>query len=169
MAEIERTRIRERERPTQNPYELALQQDKAFGERQMMGRIVVKLADCQQELSRQGRLRFYLDPTVDDTPLRNWVVFTHEVRTVSGKHRHQGGLVIYVIDGKGYSVVDGKRYDWKEFDTLAIPGGSWFEHHNASAKEPLFLFVASDEPTLKKLDLYQKWGKDAAGVVCRIP
>ena len=25
-------------------------------------------------------------------------------------------------------MVDGKRYDWNEFDTLAIPGGSWYEH-----------------------------------------
>ena len=54
------------------------------------------------------------------------------------------------------------------YDTLAIPGGSWYEHHNTSAKEPLFLFVASDEPTLKKLDLYKKWGKDAAGAAGRI-
>ena len=42
------------------------------------------------------------------------MVFTHEIRTVSGKHRHQGGLIIYVIDGKGYSVVDGERVDWQK-------------------------------------------------------
>ena len=65
-------------------------------------------------------------------------------------------------------MVDGKRFDWKEFDTLAVPGGSWFEHHNGSAKEPLFLFVASDEPVLKKLDLYKKWCKDAGGAVGRV-
>ena len=150
MAEIERTRIRERERPTQNPYELALQQDKAFGERQMMGRIVVKLADCQQELSRQGRLRFYLDPTVDDTPLRNWVVFTHEVRTVSGKHRHQGGLVIYVIDGKGYSVVDGERVDWEKGDLLLLPmrpNGVEHQHFNATPGQPALWMAFIHQPT----------------------
>ncbi len=37
-----------------------------------------------------------------------------------------------------------------------------------SKSEPLFLFVASDEPTLKKLDLYQKWGRSASGEVSRI-
>jgi gentisate 1,2-dioxygenase len=62
-------------------------------------------------------------------------------------------------------VVDGERFDWKEFDTIAIPGGSWFEHHNSSDRKPLFLFVASDEPVLKKLDLYKKWCKDSAGAV----
>jgi hypothetical protein len=30
------------------------------------------------------------------------------------------------------------------------------------------MFVASDEPTLKKLDLYRKWGKDTAGAIGRI-
>ncbi|HXP05912.1 MAG TPA: cupin domain-containing protein, partial [Stellaceae bacterium] len=133
MAEVERTRQRERERPEQNSYEVTIQQDKARAERQMTGRIVVRMADCQQELSRQGRLRFYLDRTVTDTPLQSWTVFTHEVRTVSGKHRHQGGLVIYVIDGKGYSVVDGERIDWEKGDLLLLPlrpNGVEHQHFN---------------------------------------
>jgi quercetin dioxygenase-like cupin family protein len=139
MAEIERTRVREREQPTQNPYEISLQTDRAFAERQMMGRIVVKLADTKQELMRQGRLRFYLHRSIDDTPLQNWNVFTHEVRTVSGKHRHQGGLVIYVIDGKGYSVVDGVRVDWEKGDLLLlplVPGGVEHQHFNVNPEKP---------------------------------
>ena len=82
--------------------------------------------------------------------------------------RTTANLLVSPFEGEGYSVVDGKRYDWKEFDTLAIPGGSWFEHHNRSAKTPLFFFVASDEPVLKKLDLFKKWCKDAAGAVGRV-
>ena len=121
MTEIERTRERECERPERSAYEIALQTDKEFAERQMMGRIVARSEDCPQELSRQGLLRFYLDPTIKDTPLRNWIVFSHEVRTNSGKHRHQGGLVIYVIEGKGYSVVDGERVDWEKGDLLLLP------------------------------------------------
>jgi hypothetical protein len=31
----------------------------------------------------------------------------------------------------------------------------------------LFFFVASDEPTLKKLGLYKKWGKATDGAVGR--
>jgi quercetin dioxygenase-like cupin family protein len=149
MAEIERTRLRERERPTQNPYETALQQDKAFAERQMMGRIVVKLEDCEQQLSRQGRLRFYLDPTIEDTPLRSWVVFTHEVRTLSGKHRHQGGLVIYVIDGKGYSVVDGERVDWEKGDLLLLPlrpNGVEHQHFNSIPGHPALWMAFIHQP-----------------------
>ena len=139
MAEIERTRTRERERPTQNPYEVALQQDKAFAERQMMGRIVIRLDETTQELMRQGRLRYYLNRTITDTPLQNWNVFTHEVRTMSGRHRHQGGLVIYVIDGKGYSVVDGERVDWEKGDLLLLPlrpKGVEHQHFNTNPEKP---------------------------------
>ena len=32
----------------------------------------------------------------------------------------------------------------------------------------MFLFVASDEPTLKKLDLYKKWGRNQTGDAVRI-
>jgi quercetin dioxygenase-like cupin family protein len=139
MSEMERTRQRERERPTVNPYEAQMVLDREFAERQMTGRVLVKEGDCPQELTRQGRLRFYLDPTIKDTPLQHWVVFTHEVRTQSGKHRHQGGLVIYVIDGYGYSIVDGERVDWKKGDLVLLPmreNGVEHQHFNSNPEKP---------------------------------
>jgi quercetin dioxygenase-like cupin family protein len=53
--------------------------------------------------SRFGRDDFDAGRRVTDTPPQNGSVFTQEVRKISGKHRHQGGLVIYVIDGPGRS------------------------------------------------------------------
>jgi hypothetical protein len=139
VAEQERTRVRERESPAKSSYETTIQADKEFAERQMLGRIVCRFEDCGQELSRQGRLRYYLDRTIKDTPLQDWVVFTHEVRTQSGKHRHQGGLVIYVIDGKGYSVIDGERVDWEKGDLLLLPmrpEGVEHQHFNVLPDKP---------------------------------
>jgi len=49
-----------------------------------------------------------------------------------------------------------------------VPGGAWAEHVNASGKEPAILFVASDEPTLKALSLYQKHGKTTTGETVRL-
>jgi len=141
MAETERTRVREREPAALNSYELGMQRDNGYAERQRTGRIVVRLQDTKQELMRQGHLRFYLDAgrTITDTPLQNWAVFTHEVRSVSGRHRHQGGLVIYVIDGKGYSVVDGERVDWEKGDLLLLPlrpDGVEHQHFNVNPEKP---------------------------------
>jgi len=134
MAEFERTRVREREAPQENAYEAALKRSRERAERNATGRVICKLDDCPQMLTRQGRLRYYLAETVKDTPLQNWIVFTHEIRTISGKHRHQGGLVIYVIEGKGYSVVDGVRCDWEKGDLVLLPlreKGVEHQHFNA--------------------------------------
>jgi quercetin dioxygenase-like cupin family protein len=82
---------------------------------------------------------------VTDTPLQNRSVFTHEVRKISGKYRHQGELVIYVIDGKGYSVVDGERVDWEKGDLVLLPilvllpmkpGGVEHQHFNLDPEKP---------------------------------
>jgi gentisate 1,2-dioxygenase len=117
-----------------------------------------------------GLMVEYIDPTSGGPVFKTITFFaqmlhpgqqTLPVRTTSS-------LLVSPFEGKGHSIVDGKRFDWKEYDTLAIPGGAWFEHHNDSATEPLFLFVASDEPTLKKLDLYKKWGRSPSGEVSRI-
>lgn len=154
MAEIERTRTRERERPAINAYEAALVKDRAFANRQNTGRIVVKFDDCPQLLSRQGRLRMYLDDSVPGTALDDWIVFTHEVRTHSGKHRHQGGLVIYVIEGKGYSVVDGERIDWQKGDLLLLPlrpGGVEHQHFNSQPGSPALWMAFIHEPTREYL------------------
>lgn len=139
MAETERTRTREREAPQRTAYEQAIQTDKDYAERQMTGRIVVRQEDCPQELTRQGILRYYLGVQITDTPLHDWLAFTHEVRTKSGKHRHQGGLVIYVISGIGYSVVDGERVNWKKGDLLLLPlrpDGVEHQHFNENPDGP---------------------------------
>ncbi len=76
-------------------------------------------------------------------------------------------LVAPFEGGPGYSVIDGERHDWAQFDTLAVPGGSWAEHVN-DTDGPIILFVASDEPTLKKLGLFKRWGRSAEGDTVRL-
>ena len=122
MAEIERVRERERPPIQDNPYERILRQRRELAERNLTGPVVRSGEECEWFMSRQGRLKFFLDPvTFKDTPLQHWRVFTHEIRTRSGKHRHQGGLVIYVLEGKGYSIVDGERKDWEKGDLVLLP------------------------------------------------
>src|SRR3984957_19045045 len=150
LAELERTRVREKEAPSLSQYEMSIKRGRENAERNRTGRIVCKFAECPQLLTRQGRLRTYLGLTVQDTPLQDWTVFTHEVRTVSGKHRHQGGLIIYVIDGAGYSVVDGERVDWEKGDLLLLPlkpGGVEHQHFNVSPDKPALWMAFIHLPT----------------------
>src|SRR6266508_1652203 len=122
MAEIERTRERELPPLKLDPYEAVLRQRKELKERNRSGPVVIRSTDRELFQARQGKLRFYLDPvSFKDTPLQNWRVFIHEIRTKSGRHRHQGGLVIYVLEGKGYSIVEGQRIDWEKGDLVLLP------------------------------------------------
>lgn len=140
MAERERTRVREREALQQDPYEAAIKHFKDFAERQRSGRILLKYDECFVQQSRQGHLRFYMCPfTIKDTPLGNWALFVHDIKTKSGKHKHNGGLVIYVLEGRGYSTVDGERVDWKKGDVVLLPmkpGGVEHQHFNLDPGKP---------------------------------
>ena len=121
MAEIERTKERERPPLADNPYERVMRYRKELKERNLNGPVVLRADDRPYFQARQGKLRFFLDPvSFKDTPLQHWRVFTHEIRTKSGRHVHQGGLVIYVVSGVGYSVVDGERVDWKKGDLVLL-------------------------------------------------
>jgi hypothetical protein len=133
MAEIER--VRERERPPigDNPYERIMRQRKELAERNLTGPVVIRTEDREWFQARQGKLLFYLDPvTFKDTPLQHWRVFLHDIKTRSG-------LVIYVLAGRGYSIVDGERKDWEKGDLVLLPmkpDGVEHQHFNLDPEKP---------------------------------
>ena len=108
--------------------------------RSRTAKVVVRHDDRPEEMTRQGRLRYYLNRnTLHDTVLKDWNVFTHELRSRSGKHRHQGGLAIFVIEGRGYTVVEGQRLDWQGGDLILLPiqpGGVEHQHFNGNGDMP---------------------------------
>ncbi|MDD2986455.1 cupin domain-containing protein [Flavobacterium sp.] len=71
-------------------------------------------------------------------------------------HQHTGSFVYQCAKGKGYSIIDGKRFDWKERDIFCVPSWAIHEHHNASETENACLFSFNDLPVMEKLGLYQE-------------
>ena len=61
MAEIERTRTREREPLAENYYERFMRSRQAFVDRQKSGPVVIKAKDRDVHLTRQGRIIYFLD------------------------------------------------------------------------------------------------------------
>jgi gentisate 1,2-dioxygenase len=170
MAEGERTRERERAPIPETPYEIFVRSRREFHERQMSGQVVVKPSDREFYLTRQGRLMYYINPEIHkNTPLQDWRVFAQDLKTQSGKHRHQGGLVIYVISGRGYSTVDGERIDWQAGDLLLLPikpRGTEHQHFNlepgkdcrwiAFSYMPFFDHVSSEFTPVQNSPLYKE-------------
>lgn len=71
-------------------------------------------------------------------------------------HQHTGSFVYQCAKGSGYSIIDGKRFDWKERDIFCVPSWAMHEHVNASETEDACLFSFHDLPTIEKLGLYQE-------------
>lgn len=134
MADEIRSRVREREAANYSTYDRVMDWRKQYVDRQMRGKVVIKSSDREWEMTRQGKLKYYLQPhTFDDHCLEEWMTFVQDIRKHSGSHKHQGGLIIFVLEGRGYTTMNGKRYDWETGDLLLMPPnpeGVMHQHFN---------------------------------------
>jgi gentisate 1,2-dioxygenase len=69
--------------------------------------------------------------------------------------RFVGSFVYQCAKGKGFSIINGKRFDWKERDIFCVPSWAWHEHHNLSDTEDACLFQFNDLPVIESLGLFQ--------------
>ena len=64
---------------------------------------------------------------------------------VDRPHRHVSAAVNYYFHGRGYSTVEGKRYEWEAGDLmLSAPG--WAVHNHASKDEDVYELTIQDQP-----------------------
>jgi mannose-6-phosphate isomerase-like protein (cupin superfamily) len=56
----------------------------------------------------------------------------------TGRHRH-GEESMHILDGSGYSLIDGHRYDWHKSSTLHIPYWADHQHFNTGDTPVLYL------------------------------
>jgi gentisate 1,2-dioxygenase len=112
----------------------------------------------------------YVDPTRGGPVFKTMTFFVQMLRPGEKTQplKQTASLLVAPFEGAGHSIVGSDRFDWKPFDTLAIPGGEWCQHVNDSENAPAILFVASDQPSLQALGLLKKWGRDEAGDVVRL-
>jgi len=104
------------------------------------GKLHIKRTDVPVVDSRQGTSQFYIMPQFEELALTQWVVFVRDHSGVpSGRHQHQGGITIFGVEGDGYSVVNGHRFDWSAEDAVLlpiVPGGLDHQHFRARDDRP---------------------------------
>lgn len=98
---------------------------------------VVRSTDVSWENTPMGRLKYFVHP-FGPSPLNFYDCFVQEIPPGgrSGKHRHMSEEAHKILDGKGYDVIDGKRWDWEKEDIVAIPVNAEHQHFNADPKNP---------------------------------
>jgi gentisate 1,2-dioxygenase len=74
---------------------------------------------------------------------------------------------IAVMDGSGYSEIDGQRFDWERNDILVVPPFEWRRHVN-TGKEDAVLYTVTDAEILRRIGQYRAQGKLEDGTVEQI-
>lgn len=111
-----------------------------------------------------GLIVEYVDPTTGE-PVMPTMSFRCQMLRPGEQtraHRKAASHIYCVIEGEGSTEIEGKRLDWKRNDVFTVPGWLWHAHRNRGAGDA-FLYSVTDEPAMRKLDLFREEGKTADG------
>lgn len=70
--------------------------------------------------------------------------------------RTTANTVYHVVRGSGRTVVGDTELSWGEKDFFAVPGWSFYQHHNDSPAGEVILFSYTDEPAKRALGLLRE-------------
>jgi gentisate 1,2-dioxygenase len=109
---------------------------------------VVKRAQLPQETNDQGKMRWYMHPAITKTALSTLLFYEQEIPpgSRSGRLKFQGGQVLFIVEGRGYTILDGVRHAWEAGDVLNLPlrrHGIVVQHFNSDPDKPA-RFVATE-------------------------
>ena len=102
--------------------ELLALRDKQREER-ASGLQMIRESDLPLEVNRQGLMRWYMHPSIRDTVLSTMMFFEQEIPpgSRSGRLKFQGGQVMMIIEGSGYTLIDGVKHAWSAGDVVNLP------------------------------------------------
>ncbi|MFQ5825855.1 MAG: cupin domain-containing protein [Dehalococcoidia bacterium] len=107
---------------------------------------VIKGKNLPQQLHDTFQVRFY---DISQVGLETLVLFTEDFPPggVSQRHGHMNEAVFYILEGRGYEIHDGERFDWEAGDVVIIPAGCVHRHVNADSEHSARALVINPKPT----------------------
>lgn len=138
-------------------YERTIQLADEAGQRARSGPIVIHTRDLELEVvASVKRKRAYIsEPEILGSMVQTMAMFVAEIPPGghTGKHRHFNEALIYILHGRGHSVIEGQRYDWAESDVIAVPLFSWHQHFNGDPEESVRYLGITNIPLLRAMGL----------------
>ena len=105
--------------------------------------------------------RHYIEPKDGITQTFHMHLEEYAPGASSQKHGHVNEAAFYILDGEGYEIHDGIRYDWKAGDIAIVHNNCVHQHFNASKDKPARALVIKTKPMYLFLNmLFQKTVKD---------
>ena len=111
---------------------------------------VVRLSELPLENNEQGLMRWYLHPAIRDTVLSTLSIYRQEIPpgSRSGRLKFQGGQILFIVEGRGHTMLDGVKHAWEAGDVVSLPckrDGIVVQHFNDGDTAAVFMAV---EPNL---------------------
>jgi len=99
---------------------------------------VVKQKERPWEDTRMGRMKYLAHWPTIPSGLRLFDSFIQDIPPGgrSGKHRHVSEEVHFILEGKGYDIHDGTRWDWQKESIVCIPVNTTHQHFNTDPNRP---------------------------------
>jgi len=102
---------------------------------------VIRFDDQPWELTPQGKIKWLVHPFIDNAARRVWLYMLEvPIGSRSGRHRHAAEEQILVLEGRGYDLHDGQRWNWEKGDLINIPPLVEHQHFNTDPDNPALLF-----------------------------
>ena len=112
----------------------------------------IKLIDGPQAYSRH-----YVEPKDGITQTFHLHLEEYGPGGKSQKHGHVNEAAFYILDGHGYEIHDGIRYDWKAGDVAIVHNNCVHQHFNADSEKPARALVIKTKPMFLFMNmLFQK-------------
>ena len=100
----------------------------------------IKFVDGPQTFSRH-----YVEPKDGISQMFHLHLEEYAPGGRSQKHGHVNEAAFYILDGVGYEIHDGVRYDWKAGDVAIVHNNCVHQHFNASPDKPARALVHQDQ------------------------
>lgn len=69
----------------------------------------------------------------------------------TNRHRHNYETIIYVLEGKGRTIVEDRVVEWEPGDAIYVPVWAWHHHENRSETEGCRYVACENAPLLQNL------------------
>jgi gentisate 1,2-dioxygenase len=111
-------------------------------------RVIIRTSERKEMPSKtEGGLRVYFE-------FPSFSLDAHVTKIPPGGksklHRHLNEAIILILNGKGYSKIEGKEMQWEEGDVLFVPKWNWHQHF-ASTETGAEYFAVTNQPLLENL------------------
>lgn len=69
----------------------------------------------------------------------------------SNRHRHTYETILYVLEGRGYTLIENTRIEWEKGDAIYIPVWAWHHHVNQDDQNSAKYLACENAPMLQNL------------------